>query len=482
VHPMYSLTGIVQGATGVGPVSIMAFWKAIGTLVLSAGCLRVVTRSIPPERATRRALGLLLALFGGFTPVVALLPLLDRFTLGTDFARAAGDLVPAMALWDYAPLAIALGLMPFVIERLERLVAGQGDRSTALGAASLGLLVAWLHPWQGITLIAVAAGLVGWRAHEGRRAERRPAVQALTAALDGRVRALSLVVAATAGPVLYYLLLSHVDGGWATSELNSVSAAVIPGMVTLTCVVPLAAMGVLAARRIGPDPRLRGPLLWLLATLFTIVISPSGQYRALDGLAIPVVVLVVRAWPEWRGRRGRRLLATIAVGAALAPFVVFAAGAFGHLRSRDVVAYTELNPSDLRAAKLAAARAGSTPVLAPAALGTVIPALTGAVSWVGHPIWTPEYVERKTAAMELFEGVMTPAQARAFVRSTGAGAIVEPCGYAGQLAAELAPLGFHAERLGCSVVYARLVRGAMDGTAVSSSVSKLAELPSTLRG
>ena len=319
----------------------------------------------------------------------------------------------------------------------------------------LGLLVAWLHPWQGITLIAVAAGLVLWRAHETRAVGPKDKTRALLAVVSGPARSLWLVAGVTAVPVLYYLLLSHVDAGWATSELNSVSAAVIPGLVTLTCVVPLAGIGILAARRVGSDPRMRAPLLWMLATLFTIAISPSGQYRALDGLAIPVAVLVVRAWPERRASGRGRLLAALALTGALVPFAVFAAGAFGHLQSRDVTAYTELNPSDVRAAKIAAADARRAPVLAPAQLGTAVPALTGAVSWVGHPIWTPDHVQRKVHAMELFAGSMVPAQARRFVHSTGAGALVEPCGSTGALEPVLAPLGFHATRVGCAVVYAR---------------------------
>jgi hypothetical protein len=456
IHPMYSLTGIFQGLTGVGPVAIMAFWKVVGALVLLAGCVRLVSRSIPVERVGRRTLALVLAIFGGFTPLVALLLAVDPFTVGTDFARAAGDLVPAMALWDYAPLAIALGLMPFVIERIERLVSGRGDRRTAFGAAALGLLVAWLHPWQGITLVAVAAGLVLWRAHEAHPRSRPGSARPRLAAVLGLVRPLWLFAGATAGPVLYYLLLSHVDAGWATSELNSISTAVIPGMVTLTCVVPLAGIGILAARRVGPDPRMRAPLLWMLATLFTIAISPSGQYRALDGLAIPVAVLVARAWPECRGSGRGRLLAALALAGALVPFAVFAAGAFGHLQSPDVIAYTELNPSDVRAAKLAAAAdTRGAPVLAPAELGTAIPALTGAVSWVGHPIWTPDYAQRKVEAMELFSGAMTAAEAGRFVRSTGAGALIEPCGSTGRLEPVLAGVGFRAVPVGCAVLFIR---------------------------
>ena len=458
VHPMYSLTGIVQGLIGVGPVAIMAFWKVVGALVLLAGCVRAVVGSIASERRARRTLALVMAIFGGFTPFVVLLPALDRFTLGSDFARAAGDLVPAMALWDYAPLAIALGLMPFAIGRLERLVSGREGRRAAFSAAALGLLIAWLHPWQGITLIAVAAGLVLWRAHDTRARPRTGTAWAVITAAFRSARPLRLVAGTTAAPVVYYLLLSHVDAGWATSELNSVSAAVIPGLVTLTCVVPLAGIGILAARRAGwarSDPRIRAPLLWLMATLFTIAVSPSGQYRALDGLTIPVAVLVATAWPDWRKSGRTRLVAALVLAGALVPFAVFAPGAFEHLQSADVTAYTELNPNDVGAAKLAAANVRGAPVLAPAELGTAVPALTGAVSWVGHPIWTPNYVRRKVEAMQLFAGRLEPDQARRFVRSTGAGALVEPCGSTAALEPALKPLGFHETRVGCATVYTR---------------------------
>lgn len=480
VHPMYSLTGIVQGAIGIGPVTIMAFWKLVGALVLFAGSLRIVAGSIAPERVRRRTIAVILALFGGFTPLVALLPGLDTVTLGPDFTRAAGDLVPAMALWDYAPLAIALGLMPFAIERIERVIVGRGGWRTAFSAAALGLLVAWLHPWQGITLVVVAAGLVLWRAHEARGPSWTAWPRALAAAVRGRVRLLVLVAGATGAPVLYYLLLSRMDGGWATSELNSVSAALIPGFVTLTCVMPLGLAGMLAARRTLTDPRIRAPFLWLLATLFTIVVSPSGQYRALDGLAIPVAVLVVRAWPEWRHPRRGRLLAALVLAGALIPLAWFAVGAFRHLRTPAVTAYTELNASDVRAAKLAAADAHGKPVLAPAGLGTAIPALTDAVSWLGHPIWTPDYVQRKTEAIELFSGGMDPAQARRFVASTGAGAVLDPCGAPAGLQPVLAPLGFHAVKVGCAAV---LTRGlGLDAPRLWPSVSRLGGRASTLRG
>lgn len=234
------------------------------------------------------------------------------------------------------------------------------------------------------------------------------------------------------------------------------SAAVIPGLITLTCVVPLAAIGIASARRTGFHPRTRAPLLWLLATLFTILISPTGQYRALDGIAIPVAVLVVSAWPAGSPGLRTRGFAVLGLAVALVPFGCFAVGAFGHLRGGAVTAYSELEPSDVRAARLAADGARGAPVLTLAPLGTAVPALTGAVSWLGHPIWTSDYIERKTQATNLFSGAMDAVHARRFVHSTGAGAVVEPCGSSARLTPALEPLGFRTTRVGCSVVYTRV--------------------------
>jgi hypothetical protein len=53
----------------------------------------------------------------------------------------------------------------------------------------------------------------------------------------------------------------------------------------------------------------------------------------------------------------------------------------------------------------------------------------------------------------LFAGGMTPGEARSYVRATGAGALVEPCGSTGRLERVLLPLGFHPTRVGCAVIY-----------------------------
>jgi hypothetical protein len=449
LHPMWSPSGWVQAATGVSDTAIMAFWTAVGALVLFAGCVRLVTQALPAQRPAARVIALCLALFGGLTPLVLLLPMID-LAAPVDLRLAGGDLISAASLWGYVPIAIAVGLMPFAIEGTGRLLDGARDRRTVLGTAALGLLVAWLHPWQGEALIAVLVGLAVWWLYD--RSAAHPAVKA-AGAKGRKLGAPLLVLLAAAAPLLYYLILSKVDAGWAVAEVAD-RAAAIPWQLIVLCVAPLALLAVLAGSRAAGDHAARGLALWPLATLLVVAVTRSGQDRALAGIGVPVAVLVVRMWPTDL-RRARWALATAAgIAAMLVPAGVYAVDTIRGLGSSYFTAVAEPRPSDVRAAALAALASDGQPILAPAALGTAIPALTDAVSWVGHPIWTPDYGPRATRSAALFDGSMTAVQARAFVRSVGTRALVEPCGSSARLEPALAPLGFRETQLGCSRVYA----------------------------
>jgi hypothetical protein len=454
LHPMWSPSGWIQAAAGVSDAAIMAFWTAVGGIVLFAGCVRLAMRQLPAERPVARLTAICLALFGGLTPLSMVLPAIDP-TAGSDRQLIGGDLIPAASLWGYAPIAIAVGLMPFAVAGAERLIDGCRDRRTIAGTAVTALMIGWLHPWQGEALVVAAAILVAWRCHDDRVRHRiatsgRPARSSRPAAR--RYGGPLLVAAAAAVPLIYYLALSRIDAGWAVAE-RADQAATIPGPVLALGVLPLVVLALISARRSAGDVAARGLLAWPLATLLIVATTPTGQDRALCGLGVPVAVLVVRAWPTVGRSLRRVLLAAAGVVAALVPTAVYALDSVGRLHNPYMTTAAELNRSDARAARLAARSSQGRPILAPATLGTAIPALTDAPTWVGHAIWTPDYGRRAQLSSDFFAGTMRRRDARAFVRRTTARAIVQPCGDNRRLEQALRPLGFRRVPVGCATVY-----------------------------
>lgn len=443
VHPLWSLTGIVQGVTGVGPVAITAFWKVVGAAVLLAGAARLVARHIPASSPGRRTTALGLCLFGGLTPVAFL-------WTGhiTDFRGASIDLIPAATLWDYAPMAIAIGLMPFAIEGVELICAGKASRRTALLTAACCLIVGWLRPWQGATLMFVWLGLLVWRARDD-RSSGTPVAESLPR------RQILGVLLATSAPLAYYVCLSRIDVSWAHFSQTDGAFLMINLPVLEYCVAPLVVVAVLCTRALRRDRSARILVLWALATLAVVALRPPEQYHALDGLVVPLGVLVVRAWPASRALSITRLTAIAAIAAIAATFASYAVGSLRAVQSPLVTTYSELAPSDVRAVTVAARADGGQPILSPAWLGSAIPMLADAPVWVGNRFWTPNGPRRIGESNSLFVGSLTPEAARRFVRSTRARALIAPCGWSVPLEAELAPLGFREQAVGCAHVYLR---------------------------
>ena len=87
------------------------------------------------------------------------------------FDFIAGELGSAQYLWGYLMTAIAVGLMPLVLLAW-RMACRAAAAELALAAAG-ALLVTWLQPWQGGTLVLVIAVAEGARAGGGRASARR---------------------------------------------------------------------------------------------------------------------------------------------------------------------------------------------------------------------------------------------------------------------------------------------------------------------
>ena len=428
LHPMFTPAGLAW-KLGLPLQATLLVWKPVGVLLLFAGFAAYVRRTVPESAAARTAV-LAVALFF-FAPAA---PIADG--LGAeDEAIGFGSLVmglsmfPAGTVFGGAAVAIALGLMPLFLLGVERLLrasgSARGERPLLAGTAAAGLVVAWLHPWQGLTLLGILAGLWAWSRFD--RAYLRLAVPAL----------------ATAAPFAYYAVLSRTDSAWA--DVSGPNGMDHLGSWFWVSVPPVLALAALGVRRPGADVQERVLLLWpAVALVVYFALDRSFFYHALLGLSLPLAVLGARAW-----RRARLPAAAAAVAVAL-------------LTLPGMALYLQLVGDDARdhflhddeAAAMDhledAGRPGA--VLSTVEFGSTVPAFADRNTWLGHPTWTPDYVDRVDRAEELFDGRLDPAAARALVRESGAAFAVSDCRHDADVTAALAPLTRSVRRFGCTEV------------------------------
>jgi len=319
--------------------------------------------------------------------------------------------------------------------------------------ATCCLIVGWLHPWQAATLMLTALGLVLWRLHD--RRVPGSATAPLTVRPAVRWRHLAGVFLASAAAPVYYASLGHIDYSWSQFAKTDAHDLLITWPVLEYGVAPLVIVALLSARVARRDPRARSLVAWLLATLVVVALSPPEQYHALDGLMLPLGVLAVRAWPAGARFSISRLGAIAGLAAMTATFALYANNSLHAVLSQSVTTYSEPTPSDVRAVTVAARAAGDRLILSSPELGSAIPMLVDAPTWVGNLFWTPDYRSRAHSSGALFSGLMTGPEARAFVRAVGTRALVEPCGWSGRLEPALASLGFRERTIGCARVYIR---------------------------
>src|SRR5450432_1622793 len=294
---------IVDALHGIGLSLTLAYllFKPLAIVALLLGAVAWARRTFADQLAARGAV-VALALFL-YTPVAALFSWTQlgggsfRFSL----YLLASELLAAGKLWGYVPSALALALVPVALLAIERALTPEGTgvaiTAPARGAgvaiatapraarpvmiAVLASLVAsWLHPWQGITLIIIFAGLAVLQ--RGRH-WLAPAVAALGAAL----------------PLGYYYVLSHSDPAWRLASHYEVIPR-LPAPVLLAGLGPLALIAALGVRRPRGDVIEQALLLWIAGCLITYFVNDSFAPHALQGLSLPLAVLIVRGGQRLR--------------------------------------------------------------------------------------------------------------------------------------------------------------------------------------
>jgi hypothetical protein len=449
LHPMFVISGLLW-RLGLPIQAAYLIWKPVAVLVLFLGFAAYVRHLLPDRRGQTAAL--VLGLFY-LSPGLAFAQWTDRVSVAhrLTLVLSTDDAYSALNLWGFEHTAITIGLMPVFLLAVERSLAAfdaseRGRGWTAL-AAIAGLLVSWLHPWQGVMLLAVAAGMLALKP------PRR------------RYRALLVPAAATALPLLYGFLLSHYDLVWRTFQARTIGVAPGPWWALLASFGPLAVFAVLGVRRPRQD-RDWMLLLWLAACAAVYFFVPEFPPHSLSGVTLPLAVLAVRGWQRARSWERFRISPRLATALAVAAIVVVTVpGAEYHVQTSAEMFGNSLNDvasrqlellSDDQAAALAyidhSPRPGS--VLASEFLSMSVPEFTGREVYAGHPMWQPLNHD-SVAALFFSLTLKDPSGAfrRGILRETKATFVIGDCGAPASLATAIAPIARVAKRFGCVTVY-----------------------------
>jgi hypothetical protein len=437
LQPMFAVTGALW-RLGLSLQLSYLLWTPIAVIVLFAATL-AWSRRMFGDRLGAGAAAVALSLFL-YTPLTALV---SWATLGAGRFRfqmylLAYELLPANKLWGYAPAAIGLALVPITLLGLERALGQapgrgpvwlRGPRSALALASLAALLASWLHPWQGVTLLVIFAGLGAWQRLHGWRTLALPSIGA-------------------ALPLVYYLVLSRTDPAWRLASHTEVVAR-LPALVMLAGLGPLALIALVGVRRPSGVMIERALLLWIPACLVTYFSIDSFAPHALQGISLPFAVLAVRGWHRLRLPAA---LGVVAIAAVTLPGLAYDARKFINVAHSSAPQYY-LTHSDARALDWVTDQRPPGGVLAPTPFAAVVPSQTGRAVWVGHGYWSRDYSARAREVDRLFGGRLRPVRARAFVLATGAAMLVSDCSHRANLTRTLRGILLTTHRFGCSRVY-----------------------------
>ena len=385
----------------------------------------------------------MLALFA-CSPIAALV---GWGNLGSEFRQFQFDLITGEAwtgsyLWGYLFTAIAVGIMPLGLLAYER---GRGRRAS-LGGAGGG----------GRALRRLAAALAGRDLRRAPHRRRGPALGRCGASARLFLPA-AVVLVAAAAPLVYYALLSRLDDAWKLAG-DANAAGVFGGRAWLAVAFGVGLLAIPAAFAYRRRPT-RVRRTWRCApgriVVLVVYVLPVGTfpYHAFQGLTLPLVVLGVLAWRQHLRNRALPLWPALAVAFLL--IVPGTAYRLDNIRKAVAVGRQPHFLTDGEHDALTALSRDKRPggVLAPVYMGLLVPAYTGRETWVGAGSWSPDFNARQQDTENLFDGRLSPAQARALVQRSGARFLLSDCHGRADITRTVAGFTDPPRRYGCATVW-----------------------------
>ncbi len=426
-QPAVAVSGLVS-RLGVAPWLSLLMWKPVAVVSMFFGTRAYVYSNLT-WRSERRV-ALTLALFFG------------SFSIVYGSFGVVGDLFPGFLSWGYPFGLMAMAAMMYALLRY--------DRDRRAGTVSwvpptLGALASLLHPWQGelMVTIVVVAELLRWRDWRGMVPARLP---------------LPLVTLLGTGlPLIYYLVLGHVDLSWGLAR--QASKHTFSFWSLLLAAAPLGIVAVLGYR--GPAKTFMTTITrsWPLAALVVYSLSATSvsatPLHAFEGITVPLAVLAVAGVRQARWSRvpRHRVIIGVAVALATIPATAYELAIADSYMGPSTGNANFITRDERQALDFLARDRDPGGVLTRFYLGAVIPGRTGRRTFVGNCLWSePQCAPRAEIAQSLFDGTLSPAAARAFVQQTGARFIVTDCQARTDLRPALAPLIVSVFRFGCASV------------------------------
>jgi hypothetical protein len=415
LQPIVAISGGLV-ALGVTPAIALLAWQpvAIGGLFVA---VRGFVRAQVQGRLAARA-ALLLALFAGLPSMY--------FDLWLPFWT-----------WGYQEALLALAC---AIGSLLLYHRGRERGWLVCGAAVLGALASWLHPWQGeiLLMLIVSGEAIMWIAG-GRARFWRPLP----------------VIAATLLPLIYYVVLARVDASWRLGQQGS--TGIMPLKELLWPLAPLAVPALLAYRRRNVNFIQAATRVWPFAAVAVYLLAERGlgssPPHAFAGITVPLAVLAVEGlgsvrWPRFVPRR--TLTALLVLG-LIVPVAVDKLGVAQHLVEKEKP-YTV---DEERALQYLARDPQPGGVVTPIHLGAIVPSQTGRHTYIGDCYWSLPYCDARNVNTWLVVhwGRVLPRYAIPFLLGTGARFIIKDCKGHDHLWRELHRIILSIRHFGCASVY-----------------------------